>query len=199
MIEGINFEKMNGIVPAIIQDANDGAVLMVGFMNREALQRTLNDQQVVFWSRSKKRLWKKGETSGHFLNVDSIHTDCDSDALLIIARPSGPVCHTGDRSCFSSAGVSGPRILSRLAHVIAERKRAMPSGSYTAKLFSTGTARIAQKVGEEAVELVIASQHSDKKRIVEESADLLYHLLVLLTDRGISLDDVCKELEDRSQ
>ncbi|HLX12308.1 MAG TPA: bifunctional phosphoribosyl-AMP cyclohydrolase/phosphoribosyl-ATP diphosphatase HisIE [Bacteroidota bacterium] len=206
-IDKINFSKLNGLVPAVIQDSADGSVLMLGFMNREALQKTLAEKQVVFWSRSKQRLWKKGETSGNFLDVQSIALDCDGDALLISAKPHGPTCHTGERSCFGSrpsppaplpTGERGDAI-AELASVIHERKMTMPEDSYTAKLFRKGISRIAQKVGEEAVELAIAAQYPDKQRCIEESADLLYHLLVLLEEKGIGLSDVYTELNSRKK
>ena len=191
---------MNGIVPAVIQSEQDGTVLMVGYMNREALQRTLDEKQVTFWSRSKSRLWKKGETSGNSLNVVSVHLDCDADALLIVARPAGPVCHTGKRSCFSfERPVSEKPVLEHLSEVIAERKRKMPEGSYTAKLFREGSARIGQKVGEEAVELAIAAQYDDTQRCIEEAADLMYHTLVLLAQKGIDLRQVEGELSKRDR
>ncbi len=196
-MDGIDFDKMGGIVPAIIQDVADGTVLMLGWMNREALDQTIRDSEVVFWSRSRKALWKKGETSGNVLHVVSVETDCDQDTILIVARPAGPVCHTGQRSCFPDPGEGNFAELQHLYRVIAGRKREMPENSYTTKLFREGSARIAQKVGEEAVELVIASQSQDKKRIVEESADLLYHFLVLLADHDLTLDEVYGELQRR--
>jgi phosphoribosyl-AMP cyclohydrolase / phosphoribosyl-ATP pyrophosphohydrolase len=196
MIEQLNFSKMNGLIPAVVQDAESGLVLMVGFMNREALQCTLDQNQVVFWSRSKKRLWKKGESSGNYLNVISVTTDCDNDAVLIQARPTGPVCHTGTPSCFPvSAGREN--IVERLFAIIRDRKTNKPDGSYTTSLFSGGRMRIAQKVGEEAVELSIAAQYPDKKSVIAETADLLYHTLVLLAEREIELTDVYAELAGR--
>jgi phosphoribosyl-AMP cyclohydrolase / phosphoribosyl-ATP pyrophosphohydrolase len=198
MIENINFQKMNGLVPAIIQDAESGTVLMLGFMNVDALSRTMEEQQVTFWSRTKSRLWKKGETSGNYLDVVSINIDCDGDALLVEVRPRGPVCHTGHRSCFGKGGSSrGLPVIQKLFSIIQERKKKLPEGSYTAKLFRQGVARIGQKVGEEAVELAIAAQHQDSQRCVEESADLLYHLLVLLAEKEITLSQVSDELEKR--
>lgn len=198
MIERVDFDKMNGLVPAVIQDAEDGVVLMVGFMNSAALDRTSKERRVTFWSRTKERLWQKGETSGNYLEVVSIDIDCDGDTLLIKARPSGPVCHTGAKSCFSSQaeGRAGA-ILSRLTRIISERKASRPQGSYTAKLFSEGEKKIGQKVGEEAIELAIAAQYSDKQRCVEEAGDLVYHLLVLLAAKEISLEEVEDELEKR--
>ena len=200
MTETINFEKMGGLVPAVVQDVDDGTVLMVGFMNKEAFERTLAEHEVVFWSRSKSRLWKKGETSGNSLRVVSNDVDCDGDALLIRAlrQGAGVVCHKGTKSCFGE----GPKpysgnVLTELFSIIRERKSTPPENSYTARLFKEGTARIGQKVGEEAVELAIASQHTDTNRIVEETADLLYHILVLLADKGIDLAEVYGELARR--
>ncbi len=197
MIEKLQFDKLNGIVPAIIQDADDGTVLMVGFMNREAVEQTLRDRQVIFWSRTKQRLWKKGETSGNILHVVSVVTDCDNDSLLITVKPSGPVCHTGERSCFPEASSRIGATLQNLETVIQSRKKEMPAGSYTTELFRKGVARIAQKVGEEAVELSIAAQYNDKQRIMEETADLLYHTIVLLAEKGITMQDIYRELGKR--
>jgi phosphoribosyl-ATP pyrophosphohydrolase/phosphoribosyl-AMP cyclohydrolase len=195
MIRGqLDFEKMGGLVPAIVQDAQDGAVLMLGFMNEEALRRTQEENEVVFWSRRNARLWKKGETSGNTLKVVSICADCDSDTLLITALPAGPVCHTGARSCFAE---SPPGFLHQLMDVIVQRRDDRPDGSYTAALFGKGVASIAQKVGEEAVELAIAAQHPDRQRCIEEGADLLYHTCVLLAAKQISLGDIAEELERR--
>jgi phosphoribosyl-ATP pyrophosphohydrolase/phosphoribosyl-AMP cyclohydrolase len=196
MIDHINFEKMNGLVPAVIQDAGDGTVLMVGFMNQEALQRTREEHQVVFWSRTKKRLWKKGETSGNVLDVLSIDVDCDGDALLIAARPAGPVCHTGEKSCFPRSN-EHENVLHKLFEIIQDRKQNLPEISYTAKLFRKGIAAIGQKVGEEAVELAIAAQYDDARRCEEEAADLIYHLLVLLAHKNIALEQIYAELERR--
>ena len=195
MIDTLNFEKMNGLLPAVIQDAGTGSVLMLGFMNREALQQTIAGKQVVFYSRTKQRLWKKGETSGNVLNVVSIASDCDNDAVLIQANPTGPVCHTGEQSCFS--GEAGLPVLSGLISVIKKRKKTMPEDSYTAKLFTKGVAKIGQKVGEEGVELAIAAQYDDKQRCIEEAADLLFHTLILLEAKDISLADVLGELGKR--
>jgi phosphoribosyl-ATP pyrophosphohydrolase/phosphoribosyl-AMP cyclohydrolase len=192
------FDKMGGLIPAIVQDATDGRVLMLGFMNKDALRRTLDERQVVFWSRSKSRLWKKGETSGNILHLVSIGLDCDQDALLIQARPSGPVCHTGSETCFVPSERPSGGTLRALESVIHERKKLLPEGSYTATLFREGIARIAQKVGEEAVELSIASQYPGKGRCVEEAADLLYHLMVLLAERDIALTEVLRELDNRT-
>ena len=197
MIEKLQFDKLNGLVPAVIQHDEDGTVLMVGFMNREAVEQTLRDRQVIFWSRTKQRLWKKGEASGNILHVVSVAADCDNDSLLIRAKPSGPVCHTGERSCFPETSSLTAAMLQQLETVIQSRKKEMPEGSYTTELFKKGVSRIAQKVGEEAVELSIAAQYDDKQRIVEETADLLYHTIVLLTEKGITMKDVYQELEKR--
>ena len=198
MMDRINFEKMNGIVPAIVQDENDGTVLMLGFMNREALQRTLDERQVTFWSRTKSRLWKKGETSGNVLHVVSIDVDCDGDALLIATRPAGPVCHTGKQSCFSqNHAFHQESVLQKLFSIIQDRKKKLPEESYTAKLFNEGIARIGQKVGEEAVELAIAAQYDDVQRCIEETADLFYHMLVLLSQKSIEFSCIERELTKR--
>ncbi len=198
-IESINFDKLNGIIPVVVQDIDTLQVVMVGFMNKEALQKTLESNRVTFWSRSKQKLWEKGETSGHFLDVVSVLTDCDNDALLIMARTNGPVCHTGNHSCFGDKiqHFSGGQILDKLEKIIEYRKATMPEQSYTAKLFSDGINRISQKVGEEAIEIIIEALNNNKKRIIEESADLLYHLIVLLCDRNISLTEVGNELQQR--
>jgi phosphoribosyl-ATP pyrophosphohydrolase/phosphoribosyl-AMP cyclohydrolase len=198
MINKLNFDKMDGLVPAIIQDAENGLVLMTGFMNRDALQQTLSEKQVVFWSRTRQRLWKKGETSGNFLDVVSLSTDCDNDAVLIKARPRGPVCHTGEPTCFGSPDAGwGWDTLAKLAAIIHDRKMKLPENSYTAKLFSKGIAKIGQKVGEEGVELAIAAQYDDKQRCIEETADLLYHTIVLLEAKEIHISSVFEELGKR--
>lgn len=201
MKKEVDFEKMNGlvgVVPAIIQDAGDGAVLMLGFMNAEALELTLDHGLVTFWSRTKQRLWQKGETSGNHLEVVSVDLDCDSDTLLIRARPRGPVCHTGSRSCFPAQREEKTgRILNQLERIIADRKEKAPAGSYTAKLFGAGLQKIGQKLGEEAVELAIAAQYPEAQRCVEEAADLVYHLMVLLSAKDITLQQVEAELANR--
>lgn len=198
MTQQMDFAKMNGLIPVAVQDADSGSVLMIGFMNELAVQRTIDEQQVVFWSRTKQRLWKKGETSGNFLDVISIQPDCDSDSLLINARPRGPVCHTGEASCFGKDRTNDlGTVLGRLRAIIKDRKLKKPESSYTTRLLNDGIARIGQKVGEEAVELAIAAQYDDRKRSIEESADLLYHLLVLLEAKEIDARDVALELERR--
>ncbi len=198
MIDKLNFEKLNGLVPAVIQDARTNQVLMVGFMNREALEKTLADKKVTFYSRTKKRLWQKGETSGNFLEYVSMKKDCDDDSLLVKAIPHGPVCHTNQFTCFGEDEiVDTGSLLHRLEEIISDRRQKMPEGSYTTKLFKEGAPRIAQKVGEEGVEVAIAAVLGDKKRVAEESADLLYHLLVLLRHQGMKLEEVVKELRQR--
>ncbi len=193
----LNFDKLNGLLPAVVQHAERGDVLMLGFMNQEALDWTLREKRVTFWSRSKQRLWMKGETSGNYLNVVSLHPDCDNDALLILARPTGPVCHTGEKNCFSSEHSFDGSTLGRLEEVVVGRKTHAPESSYTARLFTEGIAKIAQKVGEEAVELSIAAQYPDTQRCIEEAADLFYHTLVLLAGKDIPLAEVYGELERR--
>jgi len=198
VIDKLNFEKLNGLVPAVIQDARTNQVLMVGFMNQEALEKTLADKKVTFYSRTKKRLWQKGETSGNFLEYVTMKKDCDDDSLLIKAIPHGPVCHTNQFTCFGEDEiVDTGSLLHRLEEIISDRRQKMPEGSYTTKLFKEGAPRIAQKVGEEGVEVAIAAVLGDKKRVAEESADLLYHLLVLLRHQGMKLEEVVKELRQR--
>ncbi|MCA1747697.1 MAG: bifunctional phosphoribosyl-AMP cyclohydrolase/phosphoribosyl-ATP diphosphatase HisIE [Bacteroidales bacterium] len=193
----IDFEKMNGLVPAIIQDAGSLKVLMLGFMNSEAFEKTKREGRVTFFSRTKDRLWTKGEESGNFLNVIEILEDCDNDTLLIKANPVGPVCHTGADTCFSEVNDSGISFLRQLQDLVAQRKRDLPEGSYTTKLFNAGINKIAQKVGEEAVELVIESKDNNDALFLNEAADLTYHLLVLLTEKGFDLADVVNILEQR--
>ncbi len=193
----MDFEKMNGLVPAIVQDAGSLKVLMLGFMNREAYEKTKKEERVTFFSRTKNRLWTKGEESGNFLNVTEILEDCDNDTVLIKANPVGPVCHTGADTCFSEVNDSGISFLRQLQDLVAQRKRDLPEGSYTTKLFNAGINKIAQKVGEEAVELVIESKDNNDDLFLNEAADLTYHFLVLLTEKGFDLADVVKILEQR--
>ncbi|MFN6965052.1 MAG: bifunctional phosphoribosyl-AMP cyclohydrolase/phosphoribosyl-ATP diphosphatase HisIE [Pyrinomonadaceae bacterium] len=196
----LNFEKYaDGLIPAIVQDASSGAVLMLGFMNSEALAATLETGSVTFYSRSRRRLWTKGETSGNFLRVREIAADCDADTILIKAEPSGPVCHTGAATCFGDVnGEPGPlHTIRELERIIDDRHSRPSDGSYTSQLFARGINTIAQKVGEEAIELVIEAKDDDRERFVAEAADLLFHLLVLLRAKGTSLDDVLRELERR--
>jgi phosphoribosyl-AMP cyclohydrolase / phosphoribosyl-ATP pyrophosphohydrolase len=196
-VENPNFTKnADGLIPAIVQDARTGRVLMQGYMNEAALQQTRSTGKVTFFSRSKQRLWTKGESSGHFLSVQDILSDCDQDSLLIKATPDGPTCHTGADTCWNEPN-RHPSFLFELERVIQERQKNPPPGSYTAKLFAAGTAKIAQKVGEEAVETVIEAMKHDRDGLLNESADLLYHLLVLFADQKISLGDVEAVLEKR--
>jgi phosphoribosyl-AMP cyclohydrolase / phosphoribosyl-ATP pyrophosphohydrolase len=195
----INFDKMDGLVPTIVQDADTKQVLMLGFMNRESLEKTLSDKRVTFFSRTRNALWQKGETSGNYIEPVSILKDCDADTLLILARPTGPVCHTGTFSCFGEerALPESTGVLSKLIDIIGQRRRTMPESSYTAKLFVEGLPRIAQKVGEEATETVIASLSADRERVKEESADLVYHLLVLLAAQDIPFSEIEEVLKNR--
>lgn len=196
----LNYQKYaDRLVPAIVQDADTQTVLMLGFMNAEALTLTRETGRVTFYSRSRQQLWTKGETSGNFLDVVSITADCDEDTLLITARPAGPVCHTGAGSCFGAANVMQQPIdlLVELENTIDERRREQPEGSYVASLFVKGINKIAQKVGEEAVELVIEAKDNDAGRFRSEAADLLFHYLVLLRAKGVSIGDVIEELDGR--
>lgn len=193
----MDFKKGGGLVPAIVQDAHTGEVLMLAYMDQAALARTARTGLATFYSRTRKRLWTKGETSGNRLRVISLAADCDRDALLIKAEPSGPVCHTGSETCFGAKAAGGIGFLCRLEGIVDGRRRRPVKGSYTASLFREGINRIAQKVGEEAVELVIASKDKDKTRIKDEAADLLFHLLVLLREKRITLGEVAGVLEKR--
>lgn len=192
----VDWDKGGGLVPAIIQHASDGSVLMLGYMNREALERTLESRRVTFFSRSRQQLWQKGETSGHTLEFHSLRVDCDSDTLLIQALPAGPVCHTGARTCFD--GAQPPlAFLHQLEEIIAGRIATPAEGSYTARLFAGGTRRMAQKVGEEGLEVALAACVESDDALLGESADLLYHLLLLLRARGLSLAQVASTLQAR--
>ncbi len=197
----LDWKKGDGLLPAIVQDATGGAVLMLGYMNREALAATCSSGRVTFWSRSKQRLWTKGETSGTHLEVRAIAADCDRDTLLILAQPRGPACHQGTRTCFGEAppraAVESLSFLATLQGVIAERTAHPQPGSYTAKLVAAGPRRIAQKVGEEGVELALAAVAQSDAEVIGEAADLLYHVLVLLEARQLSLGLVLAELEAR--
>ena len=188
---------MGGLIPAIIQDNMTNKVLMLGFMNEEAYQKTLETNKVVFYSRTKKRLWMKGETSGNTLQVVSITPDCDNDTLLIKAIPAGPVCHTGSGTCFGEKDEEDIMFLKYLQNFIERRRMEMPEGSYTTTLFQKGINRMAQKVGEEAVETIIEATNGTEDRLIYEGADLLYHLIVLLTSKGLRIDDLAKELMKR--
>jgi len=193
----LNYEKMGGLVPAIITDCHSGQVLMVGFMNNEAVTQTISTGKVTFFSRTKGRLWTKGKESGNFLFVEEIIPDCDNDTLLIKANPVGPVCHTGNHTCFGENEAIPFAFLDRLFSVIEERREKLPEGSYTTSLFKRGADRIIQKVGEEAVEVVIAAKNRNKEEIKNESADLLFHLLVLLSEQGINPGEVIETLMAR--
>ncbi|MFA7686188.1 MAG: bifunctional phosphoribosyl-AMP cyclohydrolase/phosphoribosyl-ATP diphosphatase HisIE [Candidatus Gracilibacteria bacterium] len=192
----LNFKKLNGLVPAIIQDSCTQQVLMLGFMNEEAYKKTLKSRRVTFWSRTKKRLWQKGETSGNFLEVVKIKVDCDNDTLLILAKPNGPTCHTGKYSCFGDKE-NNTMFLNELFELIKDRKQNMPVDSYTTFLFNRGLNGIIKKVGEESLEVIIAAKSETKKRLIEESGDLLYHLLVLLAEKEVEINDIMKELLKR--
>lgn len=197
----IDFSKGNGLVPAIIQDADTRQVLMLGYMNQAAYDKTIAEGRVTFYSRSKQRLWTKGETSGNFLEVVSIQNDCDDDSLLIQVRPNGPVCHTGTDTCWGeknrTTSTQSLLFLSELQDFIEQRHREMPEGSYTTSLFRDGINRMAQKVGEEALELVIEATNGTNDRLLYEGSDLLYHLIVLLTSKGLRIEQMLEELASR--
>lgn len=192
----LDWEKTDGMMPAIVQHAVSGEVLMHGYMNQEALEKTLASGKVTFWSRTKQRLWTKGETSENYLNVASITPDCDNDTLLILAHPVGPTCHLGTSSCFSPAAPDWT-FLYQLEQLLAERKHADPKSSYTASLYASGTKRIAQKVGEEGVETALAATVNDREELTNEASDLLYHLLVLLQDQDLDLSRIINNLRQR--
>ena len=196
-IDALAWDKQDGLLPAVIQDAANLRVLMLGYMDRAALQLTLDSGHVTFFSRSKQRLWTKGESSGHYLDLVSIETDCDRDTLLVRARPHGPTCHLGRDSCFPSAPGDELAFLGELDGLIAERERERPAGSYTTKLFEKGVRSIAQKVGEEGVETALAAVAQDDTALCGEAADLLFHLQVLLRARGLSLGDAVAVLRER--
>jgi phosphoribosyl-ATP pyrophosphohydrolase/phosphoribosyl-AMP cyclohydrolase len=197
--EALDWGKCDGLLPATVQDAFDGRVLMQAWMNADALVCTLESGRVTFWSRSRQELWTKGETSGHFLALDSIHADCDRDSLLVLATPEGPTCHLGTDSCFGDAASVTPGLafLAQLDTLVAQRQQERPDGSYTTKLFDEGLRRIAQKVGEEGVEVALAAATGSEEDLCNESADLLYHLLVLLRSRGLPLARVIATLKAR--
>jgi len=192
----IDWNKSGGLVPVVVQDADSLRVLMLGYMNNEALQATINTGFVTFYSRSKQRLWKKGEESGNVLRLKTISQDCDNDALLALAEPTGPTCHTGSVSCFSDGANADLSVIADLAKTIKQRHVNPTAGSYTAELFASGMARIAQKVGEEGVEVALAAA-TNSKTVAPEAADLIYHLLVLLEASGLSLADVTRVLKER--
>ena len=193
----LDFEKMGGLVPAIIQDNYTKKVLMLGFMNQEALNKTIETGKVTFFSRTKNRLWTKGEESGNFLNVVSIKEDCDKDTLLIKVNPVGPVCHTGTDTCWGETNDETIMFLSYLQDFIAKRYAEMPEKSYTTSLFQAGINRMAQKVGEEAVETVIEATNGTDDRLIYEASDMIYHLIVLLTSKGMRIEDLATELKKR--
>lgn len=194
----LDYGKLNGLVPAIIQDNKTKKVLMLGFMNEESLAKTLETGRVCFYSRTKKRLWTKGEESGNFLNVISIKEDCDNDTLLIKVRPEGPVCHKGWDTCFNEENqIDDFEFIRYLQDFIDKRHEEMPENSYTTSLFKSGVNRMAQKVGEEAVETVIEATNGTDDRFIYEASDLVYHLIVLLTSKGYRIEDLGKELKKR--
>lgn len=194
----IDFEKGNGLVPAIIQDATTKNVLMLGYMNKEAYDKTIETGKVTFYSRSRQCLWTKGETSGNYLNLVSMDVDCDNDTLLVKVSPVGPTCHKGTDTCWGEKNKSNPLLfLTDLQDFIIKRHEEMPEGSYTTSLFKDGLNRMAQKVGEEALEAVIEAVNGTNERLVYEGSDMLYHLIVLLTSKGLRIEDLAKELQIR--
>jgi phosphoribosyl-ATP pyrophosphohydrolase/phosphoribosyl-AMP cyclohydrolase len=196
----IDFDKLQGLVPAVIQDAVTNTVLMLGFMNREAYEKTVQTGLLTFWSRTRNCLWTKGETSGNVLRVVKILNDCDNDTLLIKVNPAGPVCHTGADTCWNETNERNPLLfLTELQDFINKRHEEMPEGSYTTSLFKDGLNRMAQKVGEEALELVIEATNGTNDRLIYEGSDMLYHLIVLLTSKGLRIEDMAAELAERHQ
>ncbi|MBD1571693.1 bifunctional phosphoribosyl-AMP cyclohydrolase/phosphoribosyl-ATP diphosphatase HisIE [Vibrio sp. S17_S38] len=197
----INWEKVEGLVPVVVQDFQSSQVLMLGYMNQDALQKTAQTGLVTFYSRTKQRLWTKGEESGNSLNVVNVALDCDQDTLLVKVNPIGPTCHTGTTTCFDNEQQEESQLvwLHQLEQLLAARKSADPESSYTASLYARGTKRISQKVGEEGVEVALAATSGDKAELICESADLMYHLFVLLQDQGLSFNDVINKLKERHQ
>lgn len=194
----IDFDKLGGLVPAIIQDAKTKNVLMLGFMNKEAYHKTIETGKVTFWSRTRNCLWTKGETSGNYLNLVSIQNDCDNDTLLVKVNPIGPTCHTGTDTCWGETNDTHPLLfLSELQDFIEKRHEEMPEGSYTTKLFKDGVNKMAQKVGEEALETVIEATNGTNDKLVYEASDMMYHLIVLLTSKGLRIEDIAQELHKR--
>lgn len=194
----LDFEKQGGLVPAIIQDAVTGKVLMLGYMNREAYEQTLSTRRVTFFSRSRQQLWVKGETSGNFLELVDMKADCDADTLLVKVHPCGPVCHTGTDTCWGEKNEANPLLfLTELQNLVVQRRCEMPEGSYTTSLFRDGLNRIAQKVGEEALEAVIEATNGSNERLIYEASDLFFHLTVLLAEKGLRIEDVAAELAER--
>ena len=194
----VDFDKTGGLVPAIIQDAETKNVLMLGYMNSEALDITLQTKKVTFWSRSRQCLWTKGETSGHYLHLVDIAVDCDNDTLLVKVIPDGPTCHTGTDTCWGEKNERNPILfLSELQRFIEQRHEEMPENSYTTRLFREGINKIAQKVGEEAVETIIEACNGNREKVIYEGSDLLYHLLVMLTEEGLRIEDLAQQLQER--
>ena len=194
----IDFDKLGGLVPAIIQDSTTKNVLMLGFMNKEAYHKTIETGKVTFWSRTRNCLWTKGETSGNFLNLVSIQNDCDNDTLLVKVNPIGPTCHTGTDTCWGETNDANPLLfLTELQDFIEKRHQEMPEGSYTTKLFKDGVNKMAQKVGEEALETVIEATNGTSGKLIYEASDMMYHLIVLLTSKGLRIEDIAQELHKR--
>lgn len=193
----LDFEKMDGLVPAIVQDNYTNKVLMLGFMNEEAYEKTKTTGKVTFFSRTKNRIWMKGETSGNVLQVVSMMADCDNDTLLIRAIPAGPICHTGSDTCFGEKNIEDVMFLKHLQNFIEYRRQEMPEGSYTTSLFTKGVNRMAQKFGEEAVETVIEATNGTEEAFIYEASDMVYHLIVLLTSKGLRIEDLARELKKR--
>lgn len=198
MLMEIDFEKQGGLVPAIIQDSITNNVLMLGYMNQEAYEQTIKTGKVTFWSRSRQCLWTKGETSGNFLNLVSIKSDCDNDTLLVRVNPVGPACHLGTDTCWGEKNETNPLLfLTELQDFINKRHEEMPEGSYTTSLFKDGLNRMAQKVGEEALEAVIEATNGTNERLIYEASDMFYHLIVLLTSKGLRIENIAQELQVR--
>ena len=198
MLMEIDFEKQGGLVPAIIQDSITNNVLMLGYMNQEAYEQTIKTGKVTFWSRSRQCLWTKGETSGNFLNLVSIKSDCDNDTLLVRVNPVGPACHLGTDTCWGEKNEANPLLfLTELQDFINKRHEEMPEGSYTTSLFKDGLNRMAQKVGEEALEAVIEATNGTNERLIYEASDMSYHLIVLLTSKGLRIENIAQELQVR--
>ena len=198
MLMEIDFEKQGGLVPAIIQDSITNNVLMLGYMNQEAYEQTIKTGKVTFWSRSRQCLWTKGETSGNFLNLESIKSDCDNDTLLVRGNPEGPACHLGTDTCWGEKNEANPLLfLTELQDFINKRHEEMPEGSYTTSLFKDGLNRMAQKVGEEALEAVIEATNGTNERLIYEASDMFYHLIVLLTSKGLRIENIAQELQVR--
>ncbi len=198
MLMEIDFEKQGGLVPAIIHDSITNKVLMLGYMNQEAYEQTIKTGKVTFWSRSRQCLWTKGETSGNFLNLVSIKSDCDNDTLLVRVNPVGPACHLGTDTCWGEKNEANPLLfLTELQDFINKRHEEMPEGSYTTSLFKDGLNRMAQKVGEEALEAVIEATNGTNERLIYEASDMFYHLIVLLTSKGLRIENIAQELQVR--